>query len=373
MKTIFAIASLILLIHQSANSQKITKWTFKTQGRIYSSPYIDEQMIYFGSNDFYCYALDKHSGAQIWAFQTQGEVRSSPLVWDNMVYFGSADGAFYALDKKKGRLIWKFQTEGEQMLDLWDYYLSSPRVHNGIVYFGSGDGHIYALDCISGALKWKFQTGAIVHAEPVIFNETIYIGDYQGKFYALDAGNGQLKWDFKTIGARYFPKGEIQKGAAQSNGILYFGSRDYNVYALDALAGHGHWNMKEQGSWVIATPLVHDDYLYFGTSDTHRFYCFKKSTGQLVWQIPVPMRVYGSAIQHKGVVYFGCFDGIVRGVDLLTGQLLWSYQTPASKSHYAEIYNEKAEFRPDFELYGNRNRKFISWAQFWAHPLLIRM
>jgi outer membrane protein assembly factor BamB len=64
------------------------------------------------------------------------------------------------------------------------------------------------------------------------------------------------------------------------------------------------------------------------------------------------MRVYGSAAERNGVVYFGCFDGKVYGVDHLTGEIRWEFQTDASRSGYDEIFDAEGGFKKGFELYG---------------------
>lgn len=344
----------------SQNQKK--PWTFQTKGRVYSSPVIAGDLLFFGSGDSTFYAVNKNSGALQWKFKTQGAVHSDPAVNNNFVYFGSQDGNLYSLDSQTGELIWKFQSKGERMLDLWDYYLSSPTIENGTVYWGSGDGNLYAINAVDGKLVWSFYAGAIIHATPLVYNGKVHFGDYNGKLNTLNAENGELVWQFKTDGDTYFPKGEIPKGAALDNGIIYFGSRDYNIYALDSETGTGHWNKKELGSWIIAEPLVHKGNVYFGTSDTHRFYCLGKINGNPVWQIDLPMRVYGSAIAHNNLIYFGCFDGKMRGVDAETGETKWAFQTEGSKQNYSKIYNSEGKFKDGFELYGkdyNETEKLI--------------
>ena len=224
---------------------------------------------------------------KIWEFATKGPIHSSSSILDGVIYFGSADGNLYALDKTEGRLIWKFESQGEKMYGLWDYYLSSPKVDGGIIYWGSGDGNLYAIQGSKGELKWKFQTEDIVHASPVIYNNNVYIGGFDGYFYCINKENGRLVWKFNTIGATYFPKGEIQRAALVKDDVVYFGSRDYNIYALDAKTGTGRWNMKQPMGWIIATPAEYKGNIYFGTSDAHIFYCMDENSGTVLWKIPV--------------------------------------------------------------------------------------
>ncbi len=120
---------------------------------------------------------------------------------------------------------------------------------------------------------------------------------------------------FRTIGDN-ISKEEIQKGLIIDQDNLYFGSRDYNVYAINKKTGRGVWNLKE-GSWVISTPTIHQNKIFYGTSDTHEFICLDKMSGKKLWSTALPMRVYGSSIVINEIIFFGCFDGILRGLNIV--------------------------------------------------------
>lgn len=355
-------------------AQHSVLWKFSTASAIYSSPVISGNNVYFGSGDMNCYAVDKTSGKLAWKFETKGPVNSSPAIHDNSIVFSSADGNIYAADKNNGRPLWVFKTKGEQRYDLWDYYLSSPVIDNNIVYVGSGDSTIYAISAGTGKMIWSYKTNGIVHASPVIKGDTVFIGSYDGCFYALDAKMGKLIWKFKTVGDASFPKGEVQKAALLQDNTVVFGSRDYNIYALDAKTGTGLWNMKERGSWIIATPFFHNGNIYFGTSDTHRFYCTDLRSGEIKWTLPLNMRVYGTAAMVDGNIVFGCFNGKIYLVDAGTGNIKSTFQTEESKKRYAGLYGPDDHFRKGFELYGDNyiaaEKQILSLGSILSSPLV---
>jgi outer membrane protein assembly factor BamB len=224
-------------------------------------------------------------------------------------------------------------------------------VSKGLVFWGSADSTLYAIDKSTGTLKWKFRAEDIIHATPEIDGDTLYVGDFKGNLFALNINDGKQIWSFKTVGDRYFPNGEIQKGVAVDKSAVYFGSRDYNVYALDKKSGRALWNLKE-GSWVISTPAIHNKTIFYGTSDTHEFVCSDKFTGEVKWRIPLPMRVYGSAVIYDNWVFFGCFDGVLRGADISTGEVVFKYSTKGSSENYSNVYGTDGKFKSGFELYG---------------------
>lgn len=351
-KLFFSLLLLIIIPVDMLWSQDSDQlWRYQTGGRVYSSPALYGDKVFSGSGDSCLYAFDKLSGKMLWKYRTEGAVHSSPAVNDSNVYFSSTDRNIYAVNSESGSLTWKFSSNGEKAKDVWDYYLSSPRLAKGLVFWGSADSSLYAIDQYTGDLKWKFKAEDIIHSTPEIDGDTLYVGDFNGNLFALNINNGKQIWSFKTVGDRYFPKGEIQKGIAIDKSAVYFGSRDYNVYALDKKSGRALWNLKE-GSWVISTPTIHNKMIFYGTSDTHEFVCSNKLTGEVKWRIPLPMRVYGSAVTNGDIVYFGCFDGILRGADINTGEVLFEFSTKGSTDNYSNVYGPDKKFKSGFELYG---------------------
>lgn len=348
----FFTAILLCWFYVETTNAQATLWKFAAGAAIHSTPAISNQLIYFGSADSNFYALSKSTGKLTWKFKTKGQVHSSPAIYQNSVLFSSTDGYIYALDKTNGNVNWIFKTKGEKKYDLWDYFLSSPVVNNHTIYIGSGDGNIYAIDASTGKMLWAYQTQGIVHASPVVNGNKVITGSYDGQLYTLDAKTGKLIWKFKTVGDVGFPNGEIQKAVTIHDSTIFFGSRDYNIYALNLKTGTGNWNMKERGSWVIASPLVYNANVYFGTSDTHRFYCMNATSGEIKWTIPLAMRVYGTATNIDGEIVFGCFNGKIYFVDPETGTIKSTFQTDESKLAYHTLFDDNDKLKAEINLYG---------------------
>ncbi len=353
--TVRTLLSCVLLLSLPAiGSAQDPHWTFETGGPIYSSPALHDDGIYVGSGDGHLYALDANTGAERWRFQTGGAVDSAPAVADGVVFVVSRDGHLYAVDAAQGTLRWSYATEGEQMLDFWDFYLSDPLVYEDMVVFGSGDGAIHALDRATGELRWRHATSEVVHAAPVGGDGLIYVGGFDGVLRALEPETGRVAWQFETEGNPSFPRGDIQRAAALVDGVLYFGSRDYRLYALDATDGRLLWSLEESGGWIIATPLVTADRIFFGASDGQRFYALERSTGAIAWTLPVFTRVFGTAVKVGDEVVFGGFNGRLMAVDPASGDVRWSYQTPASRERFDTVYDAEGGLTEEMqEMYGD--------------------
>jgi eukaryotic-like serine/threonine-protein kinase len=341
------------------------KWKFHTNGMVISSPTVVNGTVHIGSTDHNLYALNAADGGVKWKFKTGSRVTSTPAVANGIVYFGSYDSNFYAVAASTGEVKWKFKTGGEHrftaphlhgsnpaaesMPDPFDMFLSSPVVWQDAVYFGSGDGNIYALDAATGKLNWKFHTGDVVHASPAIADGVAYIGAWDSYFYALDAGSGKEKWRFKT-GEDHdtYNQVGIQSSALVADGTVYFGCRDSNLYALDAQTGQKKWSFNNKGSWVVGSPALLGNTLYFATSDSGQLRALDARTGASLFMLSSnkwPM--FSSPSVAGGLLYVGSHEGKVFAVDLKSQSLAWTFQTDASKENGPAL--TKPDGTPNYE------------------------
>ena len=298
------------------------KWKFPTGDRIVSSPVCSDKVLYFGGDDGNVYAVDAETGRQIWKRATAGPVSATPAVANGAVYVGSYDGKFYALNAQTGAMKWKFATGGERrfeakglhgmqpknqtMADPFDVFLSSPVVANGAVYFGSGDGNLYALDASSGELRWKFKTGDVVHASP-----------------------------------------------AFADGVLFFGSWDSYFYAVDAKTGKEKWRFNNELSWVITSPAVAQGKVFFATSDSSLYHVVEAATGKPVLRQQGKAYMFSSPAVANDVVLIGVLNGTVETRDVKTGEVLWDFQTEASKQNNGWALTGDRKFNQPLLYYSN--------------------
>lgn len=340
------------------------KWKFHTGGEVVSSPAIVNGVVYVGSNDGNLYAINDSTGTQEWKFTARARIPSSPAVADGSVYFGAYDGNFYAVDAANGKLRWRFGIPGERryaathlhgslpagetMPDPFDVYLSSPAVWNGAVYFGSGDGNIYALDAATGSLRWKVKTGDVVHASPAVVDGKLYIGSWDSYFYALDATTGKELWRFKTgEDPNIHNQVGIQSSATVANGVVYFGCRDSNLYALDAATGRQVWVYPNNGSWVITSPVVQGDKIYFATSDSALLHILNAGNGALIDSIQFHWPIFSSPSLAGSTLYLAGQDGKLVAIDLTSRELVWTFQTDGSLKNLAGL--TKPDGSPRYE------------------------
>ena len=353
------------------------KWTFQTGDRIVSSPVYDSGVIYFGGDDGNVYAVNAADGRQLWKRSTGGPVPSTPAVAGEIAYVGSYDGKLYALDKRTGAPRWKFATQGERrfearglhglqprtqtIADPFDVFLSSPVVVGGSVYFGSGDGNLYAVDAASGELKWKFHTGDVVHASPAYADGTLFFGSWDSYFYAVDADTGAEKWRFHG-GEDPVIHNQVgfQSSPAVVNGVVYTGCRDSNLYAIDAATGKEKWHFYNDGSWVNSSPAVTQGKVIFGTSDSNLYFVLDAETGKTIVRQQDKAYIFSSPAVAGNVVYVGLLNGTLEARDLQSGEVLWEFQTEASKRNEGWVLTADRGF----------NISMIFWSSWREAPIV---
>ncbi|ATL47669.1 hypothetical protein COR50_11105 [Chitinophaga caeni] len=373
-KILFLIFFPSLLIAQNVVKPIEVDWVFKTGQQIRSTPGIYKNLVIIAGDDGTVHALEQINGKIAWEYPAGSAVRSDLVVDQDRVYVYNTNGNLFALNANNGRLLWEFKTAPNNVLDTWDYYTAAPAFNKSLLFIGDSEGNLFAIQKSNGQPAWQFKTPARIHATAACNDSMVFVGNYSGQLIAIDAKNGHQKWTFQTVGDRYFPNGEIQRGPVLDDGILYFGSRDYNIYAVNAETGRAVWNMKEIGSWIIATPCIDSTQLFVGTSDTHRFYALDKSGGFVKWQLPLNMRAYGTATLYKNRVYFGCFNGKLYGVNKIDGTVEQVFQTEGSKTHYTEVYGADDHFKKGFELYGpdgeRSEQKILSLGSILSQPVI---
>ena len=185
----------------------------------YSSPIIEDGVLYLGNLDRHLYAITALDGTLQWRFRTDAAVTSSPLYLNGALYFGSNDGHVYAVDVKQMKVLWKHATG--------DWVNSSPNIVDGVLYIGGNDRFIYALDVATGNEKWKSPTKGPAIPIPAVYQNLVIGagGSGDGTIYVLNKDNGSAFWQFNT-------GGKIDSDPVLVGDKLYVSSADGFLYAF---------------------------------------------------------------------------------------------------------------------------------------------
>ena len=318
------------------------KWSFKTNGKIFSSAVVVNDVIYFGSDDGYLYAIDSE-GKLKWKFKSDGRICSSPAVKDSVVYFNNYKGMFYAINCRTGQMIWNFKTDGESvrtgkglngstpkdmiMNDTWDFYLSSPVIADNTVYFGSGF-NVYAINLNNHQVVWKFTAPNVVHSSPAVYDGIIYFGCWDSNLYALNALTGSKIWSFQTgiDNENHLMEG-IQSSPSVIDSIVLIGSRDANVYAIHAKTGKKIWSQNFGGSWMPSSFAVLNNSIFTGSSDAGGLFSLDLSTGKINYSVNTNMYTFSTPAITNTTAFIGVINGSLFAIDVNSGKIKGKFNT----------------------------------------------
>lgn len=329
-------------------------------------------------------ALDAQTGEQIWMNQLSGnsgeDINFSPVIYDSTVfvglapgsgtrpYRGGARGGIFALDANSGDVMWHWDTTTD---NLWD----NARLNSGAgiwypiainedgnIFFGVGNAgpwpgtvenpgassregeNAYAssmvsLDPMTGSVRWSLLANPYdlfdhdFQNTPILATATIggaeqklAIGSGKtGTVIAANADTGAEVWrtpvgfhlndDVKAIeGDERFDvapgvSGGIQVPAACSNGIF--------VTQVNNMV----FNFGKDG-FSLTTEEEYD-------LSPGELVAIDISTGEIIWSVPFPTQILGAATIANDVVFTAGLDGVIRGLNLSDGTLLWSGQANA--------------------------------------------
>ena len=195
-------------------------WSRPLASRSESSPVVDGDRLFFGSEGGKLYALDTKNGSVRWTYRAGGAIKGAPALAGGKVYVGDYSGRVHAVRRRDGHRVWSTGTSGRGFGLASGQFYSSPAVAYGRVYLGNTDGKVYSFSSDSGKLAWRMSTGGYVYASPAVAQvpggrPTVYLGSYDGTFYALDARTGRRRWTHRA-------GGKISGSATVVGDIVYF-------------------------------------------------------------------------------------------------------------------------------------------------------
>lgn len=167
---------------------------------IFSSPTVDNGLVYFGADDKKVHCLKEADGTVYWTYTSQDDIISSPAIYGGMCLIGGNDLNVYCIDTTTGLKRWAYRTS--------ERVISSPTIHEptSTVLVGSYDFNLYAIDYVTGELKWKYPAGSLIKASPVVYGNYVYFTSFDRYMYCVDARNGKLVWkQFTNANAQSSP------------------------------------------------------------------------------------------------------------------------------------------------------------------------
>jgi outer membrane protein assembly factor BamB len=334
---IFELSDFGISLTKSPSTLKQTEfqaaWSFTLSGGHYgdvtptSTPALDNQRLYVGSDDGHLWALDKRNGGPIWKFGINGSnkmrIRSSPVVFEGNIYFGSYNGDVYCINADSGRELWRF-SDAEFVESSPSLAIELNMLFIGLIHLTPGrQGSIVALQLHTGRRLWEFSVECGVRATPTFDSRSrlLACGTDDGELLLFDPVARNLLWRFAC-------NGPIRAAAAfdSTRSAILVSALDGSLHSISVSTGKARWSAKTDGA-LHSTPLVLNDGVYVTSTDKH-LYVLNADTGKLLRRIPTRGRLYASPRLYEGRVYLGATSGLVYEIDPVNRAITGQVQLP---------------------------------------------
>ena len=290
-------------------------------GPVVSSPVFDGGILYVSTLTGRVFCLDISRRIFLW-HESFGPVVSSPLLTDSLLIGATFNGwikennsenSIFAIDRTNGGIIWELKIEGD--------FFSSPCILDEKIIIGSLDKKIYCLD-LSGNLLWHYETNGEIWSSPSLDTDYIYVGSDDANIYSLNM-DGSLRWKTRL-------NGKIRSSSpclASEDHLLFCGTHEGGMYCIDTIKGSVKWSKQIQNP-VLSSPTVIEGKVIFATSN-NSVYCFESNSGSKLWEFETGDKVWSSPslVQNDKMLFFGCLDSNIYGVNVTLGKQEWKFPT----------------------------------------------
>ncbi len=243
--------------------RKEETWCFNTGGPFWSQPVLNNDILYFGSDDKTVYSINSETGKSVWKYQTSGRILPSPIIKDNYIYISSADGFLYRLNSQTGKLIWKKEIGSTVESQIF--------INHSEIYIANNQGEIMSLN-MNGRILWEKSLNSHIYSDINGDEKSIYFGTGQGKVYSLSRKNGNIIWEYDT-GSHFISS----KPLVLSNQLI-IGNTDGLLYSFNKAKGTINWRYKTANQ-IAANPVYFKNRIFLASD---KFYCLNPD-GKEVW------------------------------------------------------------------------------------------
>ncbi|HBX19453.1 MAG TPA: metallophosphoesterase, partial [Porphyromonadaceae bacterium] len=291
----------------AANGKTI--WTYKTDGKIYSTPTVQNQTVWCASSDSYLYGIDLRNGKQRFRLKNNKAVVASPAYADHKIMVAGSDGHCRAWDVRNGKLAWDFDS-------VKNFVVTRPLVKDGVIFFGSWGNEFYALDIATGKSRWIWHNGqsnrmfSPAQVVPVSTFGRIYLASPDRYMTVLDEKTGQVIWRHSD------PEQRARESISLSEDgrTVYAKTMDGNILAVDASVPERKvkWisSGEDMGYELTPTPVVEKNGIVYAPTDKGLIYAFRASDGAFLWKYRVSSSLINMILPtDKGELYVSAMDG----------------------------------------------------------------
>jgi outer membrane protein assembly factor BamB len=338
-------------------------WKYTTGGEIVHSPctgIIDRTpFVWFTSSDRTIYALNAVTGKKIWstevlpwtttALPSTGSspvilmINNRPVIYftfhliDNNPFKRIESGRLYALDALTGSLLWATElsssplnspcvvTPGSQKEGQKDKSLPQQSQKDASTALNTDQqsstrlavsdttGIVWLVDPITGQVIFKHTSDYFIHSDTSYSKETkaLFFATRFGIITGLNPFDGKIVFSYRT---GHYVDSTPSFYNLDGRNVIFAGSYDRNIYCIDTKL-----NSSTNGTKTI-----------FAGTDYQKNSRTNKNAPSLLWRFRGEHQFFSSiqsvSINGKPCVIASGFDRKLYILDMLTGELIWSFK-----------------------------------------------
>lgn len=298
------IATVVVLADDGAPP---TRWRTAAGSPVTAGPLLVRGLVVVGTEAGDLLALEAETGAEHWRTRLPSPPRGALAASDGRLSARTDDGGVHLVLIEDGRHQWSaYPGPGA----------NAPVIDDDLVLAVTRTGDAVGLRADDGREVWRTPLAATVDADPALLDGRFVVGDIRGRLSVLDSASGAVLQDWVLDGALLGPP-LFDQGMA-------FAAPTGGIVAFDAEGERWRAPTGEPARLPIARAK---DLLLVDASPG--LVAVQIDTGRESWRYDDRALVVTFGV-GAGLVVAGMHTGHVHGLDLATGERLWTYRTNGS-------------------------------------------
>ena len=282
-------------------------------------PDFSSQNLFFSDASGKVSSLNANTGNENWSKELNF-LASGTAAGFGIVAISDIEGNVIALDQKDGNELWSSNVKGE--------VLSRVAIDAQIVVVKTGSGELLGLDKENGNIKWSYRSKLPLlsvrgSSSPVIVDDNVYVSFDNGRLGVFQINSGFPMWD----GAISFVSGvselenliDSDSDPVVDGGLIYTTNYQGNLNIFDTTQKRSVWSYETSSFY---SPVIIRGMLMVVEADSV-IRSFSLKTLQESWVNDDYLnRGLSNAVNFKGNMIIGDFEGYVHVIDTLNGRTI---------------------------------------------------